>query len=414
MLDMGFLPDIKRIVYALPQQRQTLLFSATLSRDIEGLSRDFLEQPQMIQIGRRSNPAATVTQSVYEVPRPHKASLLVHLLREQFQTGSVLVFSGMKHTADRVAHKLESQGIPTATLHSNRSQSQRQRALQDFKNGKVRVLVATDIAARGIDVDGIGWVVNYDFPKTSEDYIHRIGRTGRAEATGNATSFITPEDRGALRSLERHIGRPLERKQPTGFDPSLDPVPLAPRDRGARPHSNSGPRQHSARSESRSGGQYGGYSRGQNNGFKHARRSDFSEARASQSAPNEVRPEPRASAPQASQFEARPETRASAPREARNGNYGEPRQHGHNRGHNHGPKGGYRETRHAAPHGNSQPRNEARPSVNGNVRTDDYNTAPQGARNGNRPHGPSGNRPQYSQNGPRPGKARYASYSRAC
>jgi len=217
MLDMGFLPDIRRIVKALPQRRQTLLFSATLSPDIEAVTREFLRAPKTVQIGRRANPAETVTQLVYEVPKHLKPALLVHLLREP-NLNMVLIFSRMKHGADRIARSLEASGIRTATLHSNRSQNQRLRALKDFKSGAVRVLVATDIAARGIDVDGISHVVNYDFPMHPEDYVHRIGRTGRAHAVGDAISFVTPEDHSALRSLERFIGRGIVRKRSEGFN----------------------------------------------------------------------------------------------------------------------------------------------------------------------------------------------------
>ena len=217
MLDMGFLPSIRQVVKQLPKQRQTLLFSATLSREIEGLTHEFQRSPKTIQIGRRSNPAETVTQLIYEVPKHLKPALLQHLLRDP-QMDMVLVFSRMKHGADRIARQLESKGIRTATLHSNRSQNQRLKALQDFKSGAVRVLVATDIAARGIDVDGISHVVNFDFPMHAEDYVHRIGRTGRAHAVGDAISFVTPEDQGELRSLERFIGRGIVRKRAEGFD----------------------------------------------------------------------------------------------------------------------------------------------------------------------------------------------------
>src|ERR1017187_4944660 len=217
MLDMGFLPDIRRIVRALPQKRQTLLFSATLSSEIEAVTHEFLRSPKTVQIGRRANPADTVTQLVYEVSKHLKPALLVHLLREP-SMNMVLGFSRMKHSADRIARSLESSGIRTATLHSNRSQNQRLRALKDFKSGAVRVLVATDIAARGIDVDGISHVVNYDFPMHSEDYVHRIGRTGRAHAIGDAISFVTAADYGALRALERFIGRGILRKRAEGFD----------------------------------------------------------------------------------------------------------------------------------------------------------------------------------------------------
>jgi ATP-dependent RNA helicase RhlE len=217
MLDMGFLPDIRKIVRQLPQKRQTLLFSASLSKEIEAVTHEFQRAPKTIQIGRRANPAETVTQLVYEVPKHLKPTMLLHLLRDP-QMNMVLVFSRMKHGADRIARNLEQNGIRTATLHSNRSQNQRLRALQDFKSGAVRVLVATDIAARGIDVDGISHVVNYDFPMHSEDYVHRIGRTGRAHAVGDAISFVTPEDHGELRSLERFIGRGIVRKRAEGFN----------------------------------------------------------------------------------------------------------------------------------------------------------------------------------------------------
>ena len=233
MLDMGFLPPIRRIVKALPQKRQTLMFSATLSREIEALTHEFQRSPKIIEIGRRANPAETVTQFVYEV-RPHlKPALLLHLLgNPEFDT--VLVFTRTKRGADKIARRLESSGIKTGTIHSNRSQNQRLRALKDFKSGAVRVLVATDVAARGIDVDGISHVVNYDFPMHPEDYVHRIGRTGRAHAVGDAISFITPEDQGPLRSLERFIGRGIVRKKAEGFDYE-QAAPLGEnRGRGAR------------------------------------------------------------------------------------------------------------------------------------------------------------------------------------
>ena len=233
MLDMGFLPPIRRIVKALPQKRQTLMFSASLSHEIEKLTHEFQRSPKIIEIGRRANPADTVTQFVYEV-RPHlKPGLLLHLLGDpMFDT--VLVFTRTKRGADKIARRLESSGIKTGTIHSNRSQNQRLRALKDFKSGAVRVLVATDIAARGIDVDGISHVVNYDFPMQSEDYVHRIGRTGRAHAVGDAISFITPEDQGPLRSLERFIGRGIVRKKAEGFDYNQAAPPRDERGRGAR------------------------------------------------------------------------------------------------------------------------------------------------------------------------------------
>jgi ATP-dependent RNA helicase RhlE len=233
MLDMGFLPPIRQIVKALPQKRQTLMFSASLSREIEKLTHEFQRSPKIVEIGRRANPAETVTQFVYEVRSHLKSALLLHLLRDpQFDT--VLVFTRTKHGADRLARRLETSGIKTGTIHSNRSQNQRLRALKDFKSGAVRVLVATDVAARGIDVDGISHVVNYDFPMHPEDYVHRIGRTGRAQAIGDAISFITSEDHGPLRSLERFIGRGIVRKRAEGFDYNAAAPPREDRGRGPR------------------------------------------------------------------------------------------------------------------------------------------------------------------------------------
>src|ERR1035437_2570107 len=259
MLDMGFLPSIRQIVRSLPQKRQTLLFSASLSKEIETLTHEFQHAPKLVQIGRRANPAETVTQLVYEVPRHLKTALLVHLLKEPAMN-MVLIFSRMKHAADRLARQLDQAGIKTATLHSNRSQNQRLKALKDFKDGVVRVLVATDIAARGIDVDGISHVVNYDFPMHSEDYVHRIGRTGRAHAVGDAISFVTNEDHGELRALERFIGRGIVRKKAEGFNYTAAAPPYNPAEeerrhprqqqRGQRPPRREH-RSHSSSSQSR-------------------------------------------------------------------------------------------------------------------------------------------------------------------
>jgi ATP-dependent RNA helicase RhlE len=218
MLDMGFLPQIRRVVAALPKERQTLMFSATLSKEIEALTSEMLKNPETVQIGRRSNPAEGVTQFVYEVKKENKLGLLQHLLLDE-KLDSVLIFSRTKHGADKIARKLTSAGFTTATLHSNRSQSQRLAALKAFKNGTVRVLVATDIAARGIDVEGISHVINFDFPPQPEDYVHRIGRTGRAHAIGDAISFVTSEDIANLRALERFISRGIPRKVAENFDP---------------------------------------------------------------------------------------------------------------------------------------------------------------------------------------------------
>ena len=217
MLDMGFLPQMRKVVAALPKNRQTLLFSATLSKDIEKVTAEFLRNPQKVEIGRRSNPADSVTQFLYPVAKSRKVDLLVHLLRDS-SLDSVLVFSRTKHGADKIARKLTQAGIQTVALHSNRSQSQRIQALDAFKRGRARVLVATDIASRGIDVEGISHVVNFDFPMHGEDYVHRIGRTGRADAVGDAISFVTGEDEPYVRDLERMTKKTVERKRVEGFD----------------------------------------------------------------------------------------------------------------------------------------------------------------------------------------------------
>ena len=217
MLHMGFLPDIERIVGGLPKRRQTLMFSATLSKEVESLARRFQYQPKMVQIGKRSNPADTVAQCVYEVPAHLKNALLLELLRQP-EFKRVLVFARMKDGADRITNFLKIAGVKVAKLHSSRSQEQRLQALQDFKDGKAQVLVATDIVARGIDIDGVTHVVNYDFPVNPEDYVHRIGRTGRAEAQGDAISFIPKEDLNLLGILELFICQRLPRRQLKGFN----------------------------------------------------------------------------------------------------------------------------------------------------------------------------------------------------
>jgi ATP-dependent RNA helicase RhlE len=227
MLDMGFLPPIRRIVAATPATRQTLLFSATMSKEIERVTKEFLTTPALVEIGARSTPAEAVTQWAVEVSMAAKVPALIHLLKDA-ALESVLVFSRTKHGADRIARKLEAVGIRTATLHSNRTQGQRLAALKRFKSGEVRVLIATDIAARGIDVDGISHVINFDFPPQPEDYVHRIGRTGRMQAIGDAISFVTFDDADNLRRLERFLGRGITRKKLEGFVANA-PQPAPPR-----------------------------------------------------------------------------------------------------------------------------------------------------------------------------------------
>jgi len=288
MLDMGFLPSIKRIIQSLPKKRQTLMFSATLSKEIEALTHEFQHSPKIVQIGRRSNPAETVTQFVYEVPMHLKPVLLSHLLQDE-KLDMVLVFTRTKHGADRVARRLEQTGVKCATLHANRSQNQRLKALADFKSGAVRVLVATDIAARGIDVDGISHVVNYDFPMHSEDYVHRIGRTGRAQAIGDAISFITSEDQSALRSLEKFIGRGLVRKKAEGFNyaasaPPRTEEPPRHRDPRSRPQGRGGRPQGGGQERSGRGQGGGGREEQRGQGQQKPQRQASQEPRQPQSA----------------------------------------------------------------------------------------------------------------------------------
>jgi ATP-dependent RNA helicase RhlE len=239
MMDMGFIPDVRRIVAQVPTERQTLMFSATMSREIRDLTASIQRQPQLIEIGERRNPVATVTQHIFTVQREQKMDLLIHIIEEQ-NLDCVLVFSRTKHGADRISHRLERRGIRSAALHSNRTQSQRQKALDGFKRGHYRVLVATDIAARGIDVEGISHVINYDTPVYAEDYIHRIGRTGRAMATGDAITFVSRDEEDHLRSIERFIGKRLERKRHPTF------VPQAPQTSGATPPQQGQAHQHHA------------------------------------------------------------------------------------------------------------------------------------------------------------------------
>jgi len=217
MLDMGFLPDVKRIISQLPTRRQTLLFSATMQEPIVKLTREMLQSPVRIQLQRKAAPASGITQAVYPVRQQLKRNLLLKLL-ERGDLKDALVFTRTKHRADRLTRSLVSAGIVAERIHSNRSQAQRTAALDGFKKGKFRVLVATDIAARGIDVEALGHVVNFDVPNMPEDYIHRVGRTARAEAKGDAFTFVAPEDEAALRAIERAVGRRLPRVTVPDFD----------------------------------------------------------------------------------------------------------------------------------------------------------------------------------------------------
>ncbi len=225
MLDMGFLPDIKRVLRHVPKPKQTLFFSATMPAPIERLARELLRDPAKIALQRRAAPAEGVRQTVYPVPSGLRGKLLVELLKRG-DMDDALVFTRTKHRADRLAKMLNRNGISTERIHGNRSQAQRTRALAGFKAGDYRVLVATDIAARGIDVEALGHVVNFDLPSVPEDYIHRVGRTARADATGDAFTLVAPEDEADLQRIERAVGAKLQRVRLEGF--SYDASPGAP------------------------------------------------------------------------------------------------------------------------------------------------------------------------------------------
>jgi ATP-dependent RNA helicase RhlE len=240
MLDMGFLPVIRKLLRFLPQKRQTLFFSATMPPPIAELTREMLRDPATINVARSSAPATGITQAVYPVPQNLKASLLLKLL-ERGLMKEALVFTRTKHRANRLWEFLDKRGIAAGRIHGNRSQNQRTDALEGFKSGRYRVLVATDIAARGIDVEALGHVVNFDVPVAAEDYIHRVGRTARAERTGEAFTFAAPDEEGELRAIERAIKKPLPRVTLPDFDynaPAATPIEK-PRERNParnRPH----------------------------------------------------------------------------------------------------------------------------------------------------------------------------------
>jgi ATP-dependent RNA helicase RhlE len=222
MFDMGFLPDVKRIIKAVPAQRQTMLFSATFPPEVELLAQQALTQPQKIAMGI-SKPAITVAHALYPVPSHLKSALLIRILKE-ISSDSVLVFTRTKHRADKVARQIAHAGFRVTSLHGNRTQGQREQALHGFKTGHFPIMVATDIAARGLDIDSITHVINYDMPDTADAYIHRIGRTGRAQRTGDAFTLVTDEDRDMVRQLERIMGGPIKRETLADFDYSL-PAP---------------------------------------------------------------------------------------------------------------------------------------------------------------------------------------------
>ena len=224
MLDMGFLPDIRRVLRHIPTKRQTLFFSATMPPAIAALAGEMLRQPVNLDVERPSGPPTGITQAVYPVAHTVKAALLIRLLTDEIH--DALVFTRTKHRADRLARALAQAGIDVERIHGNRSQAQRTQALDGFKSGKYRVLVATDIAARGIDVTALGHVVNFDVPAVPDDYVHRVGRTGRAEAAGTAFTLVSPEEEDSLRGIEKVIGRRLPRVILPDFEYAARSQPL--------------------------------------------------------------------------------------------------------------------------------------------------------------------------------------------
>ena len=246
MLDMGFIPDIRRILALLPAKRQNLLFSATFPDEVRKLAGTFLRDPATVEVARRNTPAELVVQCAYPVAKDRKRDLLAHLVR----TGDwrqVLVFCKTKRGANRLAEQLERDGIEADAIHGNKSQNARTRTLKSFKDGELRVLVATDIAARGLDIEQLPHVVNYDMPHVPEDYVHRIGRTGRAGAAGEAVSLVSHDERALLAAIEKLMGRRVELREASGFsgDAAPRPVEAPPRAKSAsRPHHAPQHRQH--------------------------------------------------------------------------------------------------------------------------------------------------------------------------
>ncbi|WP_442489888.1 DEAD/DEAH box helicase [Halomonas litopenaei] len=278
MLDMGFIHDIRRVLKLLPEKRQNLLFSATFSSEIQALADKLLDRPEMIEVARRNTTAETVDQAVYRVDRERKRELLSHLITSQrwFQ---VLVFTRTKHGANRLAEHLDKRDISAMAIHGNKSQSARTRALAAFKAGELQVLVATDIAARGLDIDELPHVVNFELPNVAEDYVHRIGRTGRAGNEGQAISLVCVDEHGLLKNIERMIKRDLEKRIEPGFepDPNAKPEPIenGRNKRGGGQRRSQGGNNSSQRGNGRrgDGGGGGGNARnGNGNGEQPARR----------------------------------------------------------------------------------------------------------------------------------------------
>jgi ATP-dependent RNA helicase RhlE len=258
MVDMGFAPDLRRILRLLPTDRQTMLFSATMPPELNQVAKEALRNPARVDLAPPSRPAAGITQAVYPVPRNLKTDLLDEILAS-IEVRSMIVFTRTKHGADRVARQLGKRNYAVAPIHGNRSQSQRERALGDLKRGRIQILVATDIASRGIDVDGISHIVNYDVPHTPEDYVHRIGRTGRMDAIGDAFTLMSPEEQKDFTAIERFLGRAVPRVMLPNFDYKMRPREIADSIRG---------------SDQKGRGGQGGRGKGSDGGARHGRSSN--------------------------------------------------------------------------------------------------------------------------------------------
>ncbi len=280
MLDMGFIRDIRRVIQALPQKRQNLLFSATFNPEIRGLAEGLLHDPASVDVAPRNTAAETVAQRVHPVDKGRKTALIAHLVK-QGDWKQVLIFTRTKHGANRLAEQLVRESILADAIHGNKSQNARTRALADFKAGKIRVLVATDIAARGIDIDQLPHVINHELPNVPEDYVHRIGRTGRAGAEGEAISLVSADEKAFLKDIERLLRKSIPSSTVPGYEPGSAPTaeeraaaaarPPAPpeRERGERPRSSPGGRGHAPGNGARRPG--AGAAPSSNNGNRHAR-----------------------------------------------------------------------------------------------------------------------------------------------
>lgn len=284
MLDMGFIHDIRRVINKLPKKRQNLLFSATFSKDITGLANTLLNDPISISVAPRNSAAESVEQHVHLVDKKRKAELLSHLIGKE-DWSQVLIFTRTKHGANKLAEQLNLDGIKSAAIHGNKSQGARTRALADFKDGKLKALVATDIAARGLDIDQLPYVVNFELPQVAEDYVHRIGRTGRAAATGKAISLVCVDEHGLLADIERLLKREIPRLALEGYDPdpSIKAAPLhkkpknnTPRRSGGGGHGRADIRGKDNRSNSRKEGDSEGKEAGRNKGKENYRNKDGS------------------------------------------------------------------------------------------------------------------------------------------